>query len=122
MRQYVLAIQNICYPETKKQIKSIMGKFNYYRRHVRDFAGIMKPLSDLIKGLDNTHNLNEKVVLTDDAKEAIDTMKEKLMNPPILAFPDWKSKEKFRVYTDASKFAISCIITQYQDGIERVIL
>ena len=99
-----------------------MGKFNYYRRHVRDFAGIMKPLSDLIKGLDNTHNLNEKVVLTDDAKEAIDTMKEKLMNPPILAFPDWKSKEKFRVYTDASKFAISCIITQYQDGIERVIL
>ena len=76
----------------------------------------------MIKGLDNTHNLYEKVELTDDAKKAIDTMKQKLINPPILAFPDWKSNEKFRLYTDASKFAISCLITQVQNGIERVIL
>ena len=41
----------------------------------------MKPLSDLIKGLDNTHNLNEKVEITDDAKKAIDTLQQKLMNP-----------------------------------------
>lgn len=98
-----------------------MGKFNCYRRHIHNFAEILKPLSNLIKGLDNTDNLNEKVEITDDAKKAIDTMKQKLINPTILAFADWKPNENFRLHTDTSNFAISCLITQVQSGTERVI-
>ena len=30
-------------------------------------------------------------------------MKKKLTSAPILGFPDWKSNEMFRLYTDASK-------------------
>ena len=36
-------------PETKKQVKQILGLFSYYRHFVNNFAHIAKPLSDLTK-------------------------------------------------------------------------
>lgn len=90
---YVRAVQIIQYPKTKKQIKSLIGKFNYYRKHIHNLSGILQPLTDLLKGLDNDKKSTEKVGLTEPAKMAIDLIKKKLTEAPILAFPPWESKK-----------------------------
>ena len=83
---------------------------------------MLQPLTDLIKGDDKKHNNNTKVEIPQDAKEAIELVKRKLTEAPILAFPRWKSEEPFNLYTDASAVATACIITQVQDKQERVIM
>ena len=42
--QAVLALK---VPETKKQIKQILGFFTHYREYMRNFADIAKPVTDL---------------------------------------------------------------------------
>ena len=49
-------------------------------------------------------------------------MKQKLCSAPILAFPKFDSPHPFVLYTDASAVAVACMITQVQDGMERVLL
>ena len=51
-------------------------------------------------------------------QEAFDTLKQKLVSPPILVFPDFR--QQFILYTDASETAIGGILGQFQDGQEQV--
>ena len=112
--QYIKAIQKIEYPKTRKQVKAILGKFGYYRKHINNYTAIVKPLSDLLKGETIEKGQNEKINCPEDAKQAINIMKKKLTSAPILGFPDWKSNEMFRLYTDASKDCLAAIVTQKQ--------
>lgn len=45
----VKAIVNLKKPETKKEVKQLLGFFCYYRVFLPSFAGLVKPLSDLTK-------------------------------------------------------------------------
>ena len=56
-----------------------------------------------------------------DAKVAVDILKNKLLSAPILSIPNWHGKP-FQLYTDSSDDVIGIIITQEQDGVERVLL
>ena len=120
--EYVTAVKKIEYPKTKKQVRALLGKFNYYRRHIFKFSEVIKPLSDLVRGKESKDDSNEKVAMTEEVKKAINVMKDKLTKAPILAFPEWDSDEPFVVTTDASKDCVACIITQKQSGVERVLL
>ena len=41
------AIAHMVLPQTKKDIKHPVGVFSFYRNHIKDFAKIAKPLTDL---------------------------------------------------------------------------
>ena len=87
-----------------------MGLCSYYRRYVRDFASIARPL----------HQLTEKTKdfqWNTEAQQAFEQLKDRLTASPILAFPTMK--EPFILYTDASNFAMGAVLVQ--DGLERVI-
>ena len=45
----VEAIQNLTCRRDRTQVQSFLGLANYYRRFIKDFAKIAKPLHDLIK-------------------------------------------------------------------------
>lgn len=51
--EYVEIVKQIPFLKTTKEIKSLLGKFNFYQRHIHKYSEITKPLSDLIKGRPN---------------------------------------------------------------------
>ena len=100
-------------PNTRREVQQFLGLANYYRRFVPEFAAITKPL----------HRLTEKncpFQWSSVCQHAFDTLREKLVSPPILAYPDYT--KEFILDTDASDVAVGAVLSQIQDdGTERVI-
>ena len=100
-------------PTSKKQVQQFLGLVSYYRRFIRGFATIAKPL----------HRLTEKTATfkwTTQCQEAFDYLKHCLVSAPILAFPNYS--KPFVLDTDASDVGIGAVLSQVDDdGRERVI-
>ena len=100
-------------PRTTKEVKQFMGISNYYRNFIPSYAHIAEPLHCLLRKSSKTFNW------TKECQESFDTLKSKLTTPPILAFP--RFTDPFMVSTDASDRAIGGVLSQKQDGHDRVI-
>jgi len=88
-------------PTTLTEIRSFLGLAGYYRRFVQDFSCIAKPLTRLTeKGV--------PFVWNNDCDTSFQTLKDKLVNAPILALPE--SGKRFTVYTDASRVGLGCVL------------
>jgi hypothetical protein len=90
-------------PSSVSEIQSFLGLAGYYRRFVPNFSSIAKPLTRLL----------EKGVLfvwSSDCEVSYQTLKNKLVDAPILALP--KSGKRFTVYTDASRIGLGCMLMQ----------
>ncbi len=107
------AFQQIPAPINMKTLKSFVSLASYYRRFLRSFAQIAQPL----------YKLQQKEVRwcwTRECQKAYETLKEKLVSPPILAFPNFS--KPFLLETDASGFGLGAILSQKQDdGTVRII-
>jgi len=68
-------------PVNVKGIRSFLGHAGFYRRFIKDFSKIAKPLSNL---------LNKDVVFdfNDECLEAFNTRKAKLVSAPVITAPD----------------------------------
>jgi transposase InsO family protein len=99
-------------PTEVTQVRSFIGLCTYYRRFVAGFSSICKPLYILTEKSMTWH-------WGTDQQVAFDTMKEKLTTAPILAYPN--PDDKFILDTDASAYGIGGVLSQEQEGIERVI-
>jgi hypothetical protein len=90
-------------PSSVSEIRSFLGLAGYYRRFVPNFSSIDKPLTRLL----------EKGVLfvwSNACKVSYQTLKNKLVNAPILALPE--SGKRFTVFTDASRIGLGCVLMQ----------
>eukprot|EP00731_Ephydatia_muelleri_P025168 Em0017g251a len=100
-------------PLSKKEVQQFLGLANYYRRFVKNFASISKPL----------HRLTEKNVPFDwtiHCQNAFDELRKCLVSSPILAYPDYN--RRYILDTDASDTGIGAVLSQISDeGSERVI-
>lgn len=86
-----------------KQVKSFLGVAGYYRKFIKNFSGIAKPLTNLLKK-------NVKFIWTDKCQESFDDLKRALTSEPILQFP--RFNEKFILTTDSSNDAIGAVLSQ----------
>ena len=84
----------------------------HYRHFIKGFAHIVAPLYDLISGV-NKDKKSESVELSPKALEAFNTLKEKCVNAPVLAFPDFK--KPFLLEMDASRKGLGAVLSQKQD-------
>ena len=66
-------------------VRSTMGMFNIFRRHVRDYAEISCPITDLTKGID-IKKKNVKINWTPEADEAFKKLKEEVLKNVVLSF------------------------------------
>lgn len=110
--QKVSAITSWPVPTTSKETRSFIGLCSYYRRFVQGFAQIARPL----------HKLCEKSATfqwTDECQSSLDTLKQKLTESPMLAYS--LSDIGFILDTDASDKAVGTVLSQIQDGSEKVI-
>lgn len=94
-------------PKTVKEIQSFLGMCAYYRRYVKNFAKIAKPLTMLLKK-------EQPFIWTPSQQEAFSELKKILAEQVTLAFPDFN--ELFYVTTDASNFAIGGVLSQSLEG------
>ena len=103
------AIRHAQPPTTQTEIRSFIGLCNVYRRFVKNFARIAAPLNNKL------HKDQPKSfgALTDEEFEAFATLRNHLINPPILALP--KVGKKYIVETDACDEQVGCVLLQEQD-------
>ena len=109
----VRAVENMKTPSTVTQVRSFLGLSSYYRKFIKDYSKLAKPLFDLTKK-------DKKFVWDEACNKAFQELKTKLTTAPILAYPRAEGSE-FVLDTDASAYAIGAVLSQVQDGKERVI-
>nr|GEV63463.1 hypothetical protein [Tanacetum cinerariifolium] len=99
-------ITKLPYPTTVKSIRSFLGHAGFYRRFIKDFSKLARPMTRLLEK-DTPFHLSKECV------EAFQTLKRKLTEAPILIAPDWDMP--FELMYDASDFAIGAVLGQRQD-------
>ena len=109
--QIVEAVSSWKRPENVKEIQSLVGLCSYYRQYISNFSHIASPLTQLTKK-------NVKFNWDQSSQAAFEILK-KLCSAPILAFS--KPGLKYILDTDASDVKFGAVLSQVQDGEERVI-
>ena len=104
------AITNMPRPHTLKQLQSLLGVINYYRRYIKHYAHIAAPLHKLTGGKITKSKPKQVIQWTPEAEESLRIIKDILAKKVILAFPDFK--KPFYLTTDASNVAIGGVLQQ----------
>jgi len=93
-------------PPGVKDLRRFLGFANFYRRFIRDFSKITRPLNELLK---------KEVVWAweHEQQAAFDQLKQAFATAPILAFYDYSRKTVLE--TDASDWASGGVLSQYDD-------
>jgi len=99
-------------PKNADEVRRFVAFCNYYRRFIKNFAEIAKPLNNLLKK-------NVTFNWTNDCNNAFENLKNKLINPPILKYPNFN--EKFILTTDASSNALGAVLSQGENENEHPI-
>nr|GEX32267.1 reverse transcriptase domain-containing protein [Tanacetum cinerariifolium] len=99
-------IAKLPHPITIKGIRSFLGHAGFYRRFIKDFSKIARPMTHLLKK-DTLFFFSKECV------ESFQTLKRKLTEAPILIAPDWDFP--FEIMCDASDFAIGVVLGQRQE-------
>lgn len=102
-------------PTSAEEVRQFLGASGYYRKFIKDYGKIARPLN--LK----THKENLKKPFTWDENDqaAFETLRTALITPPVLAYPDFTLP--FVLNTDASSYAIGCVLSQVQNGKEKPI-
>lgn len=132
MLKKIEAIQKYPEPKKLKELRAFLGLSGYYRRFVKNYAKLAKPLTKLLRGEechhghDNCKECNLKKVtkhnsktflikLDEEAKRSFELLKQILTSEDVLSFPNFE--KPFILTTDASDKAIGAALSQqFSDG------
>ncbi|XP_073020019.1 LOW QUALITY PROTEIN: uncharacterized protein [Primulina eburnea] len=105
-------IEKLPAPTNIRGVRNFLGHAGFYRRFIKDFSCISKPLTNLlIKDV--------KFDFSDECVQAFQVLKEKLITTPVMIAPDWGSP--FEVMCDASDTALGAVLGQKRDKCIHVI-
>nr|GEY43671.1 reverse transcriptase domain-containing protein [Tanacetum cinerariifolium] len=80
---------------------SFIGHAGFYRRFIKDFSKISRPMTHLLEK-------NSPFIFSNDCIQAFKILKKKLTEAPILIAPNWD--QPFELMCDASNFAIGAVL------------
>ena len=102
-------------PTNVKGVQSLIGIFNFNRNFIKDFAGLTKPLYQLLKK-------ETKFEWTKECEESFNALKKAMTTAPCLALPDLENANgTFRVEVDASGLAWGAVLSQEIGGKRKTI-
>lgn len=91
-------------PQNADDVKRFVAFANYYRRFIPNFADIAFPLNALSKK-------NVAFEWTIECENAFKKLRELLMSPHILDYPDFSESNTFTLQTDASKQGLGAVLS-----------
>src|SRR5438270_10951893 len=105
-------ISNLPPPRNIRGIRSFLGHPGFYRRFIKIFSHIARPLSKLL-GKDVPFDFDHSCMTT------FNQLKKELSSAPIIRPPDWTLP--FEIMCDASDYAIGSVLGQRLDKIPHVV-
>jgi len=99
-------------PKCVKDIRSFLGHAGFYRRFIKDFSKIARPLISLLAK-------DVPFIFDDECLNAGEKLKMELISAPIISAPDWS--KPFEIMCDASDFFIGAVLRQRLDNKQHVI-
>jgi len=96
-------IEKLPPPINVKEIRSFLGHAGFYRRFIKDFSNIAKPLCNLL-------NKETPFSFDQECLAAFESLKEKLTIAPIIITADWSLS--FKLMCDASDYAVGTVLGQ----------
>jgi len=105
-------IENLPPPTSVKQIRSFLGHAGFYRRFIKDFSKISRPLCNLL-AKDTTFHFDDACL------EAFHKLRSMLSSAPIMKPPDWSLP--FEIMCDASDYDVGAVLGQHEGKLPHVI-
>jgi hypothetical protein len=99
-------------PKNIKQVQAFLGFVNFYRRFVRGFSDIARPLTKLMGKVSWSWGPEQDL--------AFQKLKERIAEDVVLALP--MDDGKFRLEANASDGVIGAVLSQEQDGVWRPVV
>ncbi|GKE47338.1 reverse transcriptase domain-containing protein [Tanacetum coccineum] len=101
-------IAKLPHPTTVKGVRSFLGHAGFYRRFIKDFSKISRPMTHLLEK-------ETPFVFSKECVEAFNALKKKLTEAPILVAPDWDLP--FEIMCDASDYAVGAVLGQRAENL-----
>ncbi|KAD7477782.1 hypothetical protein E3N88_00918 [Mikania micrantha] len=105
-RAKINVISTLPPPTNVKGIRSFLGHAGFYRRFIKGFSVITKPLCNLLLK-------DVPFEFDDECLKSFNLLKEQLVAAPILQSPDWSLP--FEIMCDASDYAVGAVLGQRVD-------
>nr|GEW55135.1 reverse transcriptase domain-containing protein [Tanacetum cinerariifolium] len=99
----IKVISKLLHSTTVKGIRSFLGHARFYRRFIKDFFKISRPMTHLLEK-------NSSFIFSNECIQAFRTLKEKLTKAPILIALNWD--QPFELMCDASDFTVGAVLGQ----------
>ncbi|KAG5549470.1 hypothetical protein RHGRI_014717 [Rhododendron griersonianum] len=96
-------IRKLPTPKSVRDVRSFLGHAGFYRRFIKNFSAISRPLCQLLAK-------DARFVWSDKCEEAFQELKRSLTTPPIVQSPDWSLP--FELMCDASDYAVGAVLGQ----------
>ena len=109
-------------PRFKTEARAFLGTANYYRDHIKDFAALAKPWTDVM-GKTTPDQESTQLVVDQEMEKSFEGIKKALLSSPVLGFPYFKGHRagQFILDTDFSQTQIGAVLSQKQGPREVVI-
>nr|GEX96860.1 reverse transcriptase domain-containing protein [Tanacetum cinerariifolium] len=96
-KEKIEVISKLPHPTTVKGIRSFLGHAGFYRRFIKDFSKISRPMTHLLEK-------NSPFIFSNECIQAFRTLQDKLTEASILIAPNWD--QPFELMCDASDYAV----------------
>jgi len=100
------AIQNFPIPDKTQHVQSFLGLCSYFRRFIKDFSTLAKPLYDLLRK-------DEKFHFGEKEMSCFMMLKNKLVEAPVLAL--YNHKDEVELHCDASAPGFGAVLLQKKE-------
>ena len=102
----VKLISNLPTPKCVRDIRLFLGHAGFYRKFIKDFSAIARPLCNLL-------SKDVPFAWSQACEAAFDKLKTMLVSPPIMRSPNWDLP--FEIMCDACDYAIGVVLGQRED-------
>jgi hypothetical protein len=106
-------IRSIRAPKNITETRQICGLFQYFKRHVPNFAKILSAIRQLLQK-------DVPFCWTAEHDQAIETLKELLLQNATLAYSDFQ--KEFVILVDVSRDTVGHVLAQFQNGLLRPLI
>jgi len=96
-------VKNYPIPTDLTSLRGALGLFSYYRKFIKGFSKIAKPMNELLKK-------DVPFKWTKKQQKSFETLRDELIKAPILQYPEFE--KPFELYTDACGTGLGAVLSQ----------